>query len=90
MKLYKSLKKQILKDKKIKEAYDKLEPEFNLAKMIIKKRTEEGLSQGELAKKIGTKQPSIARLESGNYNPSIVFLRKIVQALNADLKIEII
>ncbi len=90
MKSYKQIKKQLLKDKGIKNSYNKLEPEFNLAEMIIKKRIQQGLSQEDLARKIGTKQPSIARLESGSYNPSIVFLRKTVKALNASLRIEII
>ena len=38
MKSYKTLKKQLLEDKEIKKAYDDLEPEFILAKMIIEKR----------------------------------------------------
>ena len=87
MKSYKQIKKQLLKDKKIKSSYSKLEPEFNLAEMIIEKRIQQGLSQEDLAKKIGTKQPAIARLESGNYNPSIIFLKKTAKSLNANLKI---
>ena len=90
MKSYKKIKKQLLKDKTIKKTYNKLGVEFSLAEMIIERRIQQGLSQDELAKKIGTKQPAIARLESGSYNPSIVFLRKTVKALNASLKIEIV
>ena len=90
MKSYKQIKKQLLKDKDIKRLYDELEPEFNLAKMVIEKRIQQGLSQEDLAKKIGTQQPAIARLESGNYNPSIMFLKKIAKALNANLKISIV
>jgi len=90
MKSYKKIKKQLLKDRVIKKTYNKLEAEFNLAEMIIKKRIQQGLSQEDLARRIGTKQPAIARLESGSYNPSIVFLKKTVKALNANLKIEIV
>ena len=90
MQTYKQIKKDLLKDVKTKKAYNILEPEFDLARMIIKKRIQQGLSQEDLAEKIGTKQPSIARLESGNYNPSILFLKKAAKALGADLKIEII
>ncbi|MBT3817374.1 MAG: helix-turn-helix transcriptional regulator [Candidatus Magasanikbacteria bacterium] len=87
MKSYKTLKKQLLEDKEIKKAYDDLEPEFILAKMIIEKRIKQGLSQKELAEKIGTKQPAIARLESGTYNPSMLFLKKTAKALNSALHI---
>ena len=88
-KTYKQLKKKLLKDKEIKKAYEKLWPEFAVIEMIIKKRIEKGLSQKELAKKIGTKQSAISRLESGTYNPSLSFLRKIGEALGAKLKISL-
>ncbi len=89
MKNYKQYKTKLLADKEIKKAYEKLGPEFNLITMVIKKRTERGLTQKELARKIGTKQSAISRLESGNYNPSLVFLQKIAKALNTHLKVEI-
>ena len=86
-KAYKQLKRELLKDKKIKEVYERLGPEFAVIEMIIKKRMEKGLSQKELAKKIGTKQSAISRLESGTYNPSLSFLQKVGEALDAKLKI---
>ncbi|MDO8663464.1 MAG: helix-turn-helix transcriptional regulator [Candidatus Wildermuthbacteria bacterium] len=70
-KAHKQLKRELLKDKKIKYVYEKLGPEFAVIEMIIRKRIERGLSQKELAKKIGTKQSAISRLESGTYNPSL-------------------
>ncbi len=89
MRNYKQFKAKLLKNKKIKKAYDKLRPEFELIAILIKKRVEKGLTQEELAKKIGTKQSAISRLESGNYNPSLVFLRKVSKALNARLEVKI-
>ena len=88
-KTYRQLKKELLKDKKIKYAYEKLGPEFAVIEMIIKKRIERGLSQKELAKKSGTKQSAISRLESGNYNPSLSFLQKVGEALDVKLKISL-
>ncbi len=88
-KTYKQLRKELLKDKKIKQLYDRLGPEFTVIEMIIKKRIEKGLSQKELARKIGTKQSAISRLESGTYNPSISFLQKVSEALDAKLKISL-
>lgn len=85
MKSYHSIKKRLLKNKALRKAYDTLAPEFAIAQAVIKKRLEKGLTQSELAKKIGTKQSAISRLESGNYNPSIIFLGKIAKALNLTL-----
>jgi len=88
-KTYKQLKKELLRDKKVKSAYEKLGSEFAVIEMIIKKRIEMGLSQKELARKIGTKQSAISRLESGTYNPSLSFLQKVGEALDAKLKISL-
>ena len=87
MKSYRQFKAKLLKDREIKKFYKELEPEFELVRVLIRKRLEKGLSQKELARKIGTKQSAISRLESGNYNPSVVFLRKIARALKLNLQI---
>ena len=89
MRNYRDLKKKLLKDKETREAYKKLGPEFALIEMVIEKRLNQGLTQKQLAQKIGTKQPVISRLESGTYNPSIKFLERVALALNAELKISI-
>ncbi len=86
-KTYKQFKKELLKSKKVKESYEKLGTEFALIEMIIEKRNEKGLSQKQLARKMGTKQSAISRLESGKYNPSISFLQKVSEALGTKLKI---
>jgi len=88
-KTYKQFKKALLKDKKIKEAYEKLGPEFAVIEMIIGRRIKKGLTQKELARKIGTRQSAISRLESGTYNPSLSFLQKVGEALGAKLKISL-
>jgi len=88
-KTYKQLKKELLKDKKIKEAYEKLGSEFAVIEMLIRKRIEKRLSQKELAERISTKQSAISRLESGTYNPSLSFLQKVSEALDAKLKISL-
>lgn len=77
-----------LKNPKIKAEYDKLQPEFEVIRAIIRARANEGITQADLAKKIGTKQSVISRLESGNANPSIAFLKKLAAALNTHLEIK--
>lgn len=59
-----------------------LEEEFLIAKEVIRLRLEANLTQKELAEKIGTSQPAIARLESGSYkNLSLSFLNRVGRAL---------
>ncbi|MBI2415135.1 MAG: helix-turn-helix transcriptional regulator [Candidatus Kerfeldbacteria bacterium] len=87
MKNYKDFKKQLLKDKQIKNAYQELGPEYKLIELIITKRNQQGLTQAQMAKKIGTQQSAIARLERGTYNPTLAFLRKVASAFNAELQV---
>ena len=89
MKNYTQLKNKLLQDKKIKNAYDESGSEFDFIRMLIRKRIEKGLSQEELAERVGTRQSAISRLESGRYNPSFKILRKVAQALDSEIKISI-
>ena len=89
IKIKSQLKTKLLKDKEINQAYNNLGPEFALIELIVKRRIEQGLTQKELARKIDTKQSAVSRLESGNYNPSIAFLQKVAEALDARLKISL-
>ncbi|TGK70429.1 helix-turn-helix domain-containing protein [Leptospira kanakyensis] len=80
-----SLLKKEIKDKNFKLEYDALANEFTLAKEIIKLRKKRHLTQKDLALKIGTSQPAIARIESGNYrNLSLSFINKLAKALDAE------
>lgn len=89
MKSYSAVKQKFLKDPEIRAHYDALGPEFALITVIIEKRIQKGLTQAELARKIGTKQSAIARLESGTYNPSLGFLKKIAGALGTTLRVSL-
>jgi predicted transcriptional regulator len=80
-------KKELLSDPEVKKEYDALELEYSIIAQVIQKRLDKGLTQKQLAQKAGTKQSAISRLESGNANPSIAFLRKIATALGSDLKV---
>ncbi|HWZ43208.1 MAG TPA: helix-turn-helix transcriptional regulator [Candidatus Saccharimonadales bacterium] len=57
--------KKWLKEPKYKKAYDALEEEFVLAGAVMDVRNRAGLTQEELARRMGTTQPAVARLESG-------------------------
>lgn len=79
--------KESLKNPKIKAEYDRLQPEFAVINAIISARRKKGVTQEVLAQKLGTKQSVISRLESGRANPSIMFLKRLAQALNTHLEI---
>ena len=73
-----------LKDPEFKEEYDALEEEFTIAREVIALRIQANLTQKQLAERVGTSQPAIARLESGNYrNVSLSFLRRVAEALGS-------
>lgn len=78
-----------LRNPEFKKEYDALELEYSIIEQIIKKRVEKGLTQKQLAQKVGTKQSAISRLEAGNTNPSIAFLEKVAKALNGKLQVSI-
>jgi DNA-binding XRE family transcriptional regulator len=68
-------------------AFESSRIEFELARQLIETRVKSGLSQGELAIKMGTSQSTIARLESGASMPSMRTLAKFAQATNSQLQI---
>lgn len=83
-------REKLLGDPDVKAEYDHLASEYELARSIIAQRLRQKMTQSELAKKIGTQQPSIARLESPHYGKaSIAMLEKVAQALNARLVIKL-
>jgi len=88
MQKYNSIKKSLLKDKEVKREYDDLKEVFSLIDKIIDMRIKHNMSQAELAKKLGTKQPGIARLESAAINPTVSYLAKIAKVFNKKLSIE--
>ena len=89
MKSYTTLKRELLRNKAVQKSYNDLGPEFLLIQEIIERRMKQGLTQAELARRIGTKQSSIARLESGTYNPTMKFLNRTAKALNGRLTVSI-
>jgi DNA-binding XRE family transcriptional regulator len=84
---WENLKKELLADPDAYREYKALEPEYEVIRQIIKARIEQDLTQAELARLIGTKQSNISRLESGDYNPSLQFLKGVAKGLGKELHI---
>ncbi len=62
---------------------------IDLANEIVLTREKKGLRQCDLARKMKTSQPSIARVENGSYLPSLVYMEKLADALNCKLEIKL-
>lgn len=88
------LKKKALEREGVKEAYDALNPEFGLLRELLQARRKAGMSQADIAARMGTKAPAVTRLESaltsGKHSPSIATLKKYAQALDCQLEIKLV
>ena len=87
MKDWKQLKSELLQNKAVKKEYDRLAPRYKIISELISARLKNGITQKELAQKIGTKQSAIARFEAGNVNPSLGFLEKMAEVMNYKMNI---
>jgi ribosome-binding protein aMBF1 (putative translation factor) len=79
--------KRWMKEPKYRKAYEALEDEFAVAKAVIAARNRAGLTQRELARKMGTTQPVVARMEGGRIQPSLRTLQRLAQATGSKLTI---
>jgi predicted transcriptional regulator len=78
-----SLKKRWMRDPAFKEEYAALEEEFAGARELIMARSRARLSQAEVARRMGTTQSAIARLEAGGRLPSLRTLERYARATNS-------
>jgi transcriptional regulator with XRE-family HTH domain len=89
---HKELKARALERVDVKSEYERLDEEFNLLDEFLKARAAAGITQAEVAERIGTTQSAIARLESGSgkHSPSLATLRKYAHALGCRLELKLI
>lgn len=88
--IYKEHRKELLKDRKVKEEYEKLLPEYELARSIIEQRLKKNMTQEEVAKKAGMPQSTISRIEGLTHGlPKLSTLKKLAEALDADVVVRL-
>lgn len=89
---HKELKARALERADVKAEYDGLDEEFRFLDEFLKARAAAGVTQAEVAERIGTTQSAVARLESGRgkHSPSIATLEKYAHALGCRLELRLV
>lgn len=89
---HKELKARALECAQVKDEYEILDEEFALLDEFLKARSEAGITQAEVAHRIGTTQSAVARMESGSgkHSPSLATLRKYARALGCRLELKLV
>lgn len=77
-----------MKDPAYVAEFEALADEFALADTFIKARAKSGLTQEQIAERMGTRQSYIARMESGRMLPSVRTLRKFAAATGTKLRVQ--
>lgn len=91
---HEEFRRKALKKPGVRKAYDSLKPEYTLLRRMLIARRRVGLTQADVARRMGTKAPAIVRLErsleTGSHSPSLETLKKYAQAVNCILDIKLL
>ena len=82
---FKEFKNELLQNPNVKQRYEALKPKYAVIAALIARRNELKVSQRELARRTGLKQPAICRLESGIGDVTLDTLLKVTRALDMEL-----
>jgi ribosome-binding protein aMBF1 (putative translation factor) len=75
------IERKLARSKRYREAYERLAPFEQIARIAIMRRAQLGLSQGQVAERMGTTTSVISRIESGQHRTSTETLRRLAEAL---------
>ena len=89
MKTLKTLKAALLAQPQTRAEYEALAEEFDMARELIAARGRAGLTQGEVAQRMGTTQSAVARLESGKRMPSLRTVQRYASAIGARARVRL-
>jgi cytoskeletal protein RodZ len=91
---HEELKAKAFSNVKVKQEYENLESEFALLRVVLLARQNSGLSQEDIAEKMGMKTSAIRQLESdlinGKQFPYLARIKKYAEALNCHLEIRLV
>jgi transcriptional regulator with XRE-family HTH domain len=78
---------EMMLNPKFKKEWERLDPQFEVERALIELRIKNEQTQKKLADKLNTKQAYISKVESGRVSPTISYIAKMSDALNADAEI---
>lgn len=84
------LKKKWMRRPEFRRAYEAMRPEFAVARQLILARQRAGLSQAEVARRMGTTQSAVARLESGARLPALRSLKRYAEAVGCRVEFRVL
>lgn len=84
------LRSQLLTDPEVKAEYDRLGPIFAVVGEMIEARQQAGLTQAEVASRMGTSQSVVARLEAARHMPTFDLVARYAAALGRRLDVHLI
>ncbi|MCL1962119.1 MAG: helix-turn-helix transcriptional regulator [Desulfovibrionaceae bacterium] len=92
---HEELKTLVLSDPVVRAEYERIErEEMPMLDAILKARAEAGMTQAQVAERMGTKAPAVARLENalvtGKHSPSVATLQKYAAALGKRLEVRFV
>ena len=82
------LKERALQQPNVRQAYNALSEEFEMIGKLLQMRAAAGLTQDEVARRMGTQKSNICRLEKGNSNPSWKTLKKYAHACGFEITMD--
>ena len=84
------LKKRLMEDPEFRKEYARVDEEFELVEALVRARTAAKLTQAELARRLGTTQSAVARLEGRRVSPSFATLRRYAEATGTRLTVGLV
>ncbi|HWY16733.1 MAG TPA: helix-turn-helix transcriptional regulator [Rhizomicrobium sp.] len=87
---FKKLKDEWMKDPAFRAEYERLKPEYALAQALIKARERAGLTQAQVARRMGTTQSVVARIESAQNPPNLKTLERYASAVGRRIEVKLV
>lgn len=84
------LREELVANEEFRREYQALDEEFSIAAQLIEARTKANLTQEQVARRMGTTQSVVARLESGHPLPSLRSLRRYALAVGSKVEIRLV